>query len=99
MNLDEGQIKKVSEWINQGLRLSDIQARIASELGVKLTYMDVRFLVDDLKLTPKDPELSKPVSSTLETSSAAPKSSAGGKAPSTEAVGAKPGGSVSIQID
>jgi len=27
-----------------------------SEFGLKLTYMEVRFLVDDLKLTPKDPE-------------------------------------------
>jgi hypothetical protein len=28
--------------------------------GLKLTYMEVRFLVDDLKLTPKDPEPPKP---------------------------------------
>lgn len=98
MNLDEGQRKRVSEWIGQGLKLSDIQARIASELGIKLTYMDVRLLVDDLKLTPKDPE-PKPVSATLETSTAAPKPSTAGKAPPAEGAGLKAGGSVSIQID
>jgi len=59
MNLDDGQRQKVAEWIAQGAKLSDIQSRIASELGVKMTYMDVRFLVDDLKLTPKDAERPK----------------------------------------
>lgn len=56
MKLDDAQRKKVSEWIGQGLKLSEIQSRLASELGLRLTYMDVRFLVDDLKLTPKDSE-------------------------------------------
>jgi|SRR5882724_3154334 len=65
MNLDEGQRKKVAEWIEQGLKLSEIQSRLVSELGVKMTYMDVRFLVDDLKLVPKDIEPLKPVSGTL----------------------------------
>src|SRR5436190_22454184 len=60
MNLDDAQRKKVAEWIAQGLKLSDIQTRIGSELGVQLTYMDVRLLVDDLKLVPKDVDLPKP---------------------------------------
>jgi|ERR1041385_3396546 hypothetical protein len=54
MNLDDAQRQKVAEWIAQGLKLSEIQSRIATELGVRLTYMDVRLVVDDLKLTPKD---------------------------------------------
>lgn len=56
MNLDDAQRRKVSEWIEQGLKLSEIQSRLASELGLRLTYMDVRFLIDDLKLKPKDIE-------------------------------------------
>lgn len=56
MNLDEPQKRQVAAWMDQGLKLSEIQARLASELGISLTYMEVRFLVDDLKLTPKDPE-------------------------------------------
>ncbi len=94
MNLDEGQRKKVSEWIAQGLKLSEIQARIASELGLKLTYMDVRLLVDDLKLTPKDVDPPKPASSALGTASAAPP-----PAPSGETGPSKPAGSVSVQVD
>jgi hypothetical protein len=57
MNLDEAQRKKVGEWIAQGAKISEIQSRLQSELKLNLTYMEVRFLVDDLKLVPKDPEV------------------------------------------
>ena len=56
MNLTDAQRARVAEWINAGAKMSEIQNRLLSELGLKLTYMEVRFLVDDLKLTPKDPE-------------------------------------------
>ncbi len=56
MNLDDAQKKKVTGWIQDGLKLADIQKRISTELGLALTYMEVRLLVDDLKLIPKDPE-------------------------------------------
>ena len=60
MNLDEEQKRTVSAWIEQGLKLSEIQNRLAAELGIRLTYMDVRFLIDDLKLKLKDTEPPKP---------------------------------------
>lgn len=56
MNLDEAQRKQVAEWIAAGAKLAEIQTRLLTEFKIKLTYMEVRFLVDDLKLTPKDPE-------------------------------------------
>ncbi len=56
MKLDEAQRQAVSKWISEGAKLSEIQNRLAAEFGIKLTYMEARFLVDDLKLTPKDPE-------------------------------------------
>ena len=55
MNLDETQKKKVAAWINEGLKLSDIQKRLETECGLRVTYLDVRLMVDDLKLKPKDP--------------------------------------------
>ena len=54
MNLDETQRQRVTAWILQGAKLSEIQSRLAEEFGLRLTYMEVRLLVDDLKLTPKD---------------------------------------------
>ncbi len=65
MNLDEAQRQKVSEWITQGLKLSEIQDRLASELSLRLTYMEVRLLVDDLKLTPKDIKPARAASATI----------------------------------
>jgi len=61
MNLDEEQKRKVTEWIAQGLKLSEIQKRLSDELGLRLTYMEARLLVDDLKLMPKDTERPKPL--------------------------------------
>ena len=49
MNLNDAQKKSVVEWIAQGLKLSEIQRRINSEFGIVMTYIEVRFLVDDLK--------------------------------------------------
>jgi hypothetical protein len=105
MNLDDEQRKKVSEWIKQGLKLSDIQTRLASELGLKLTYMDVRLLVDDLKLVPKDVELPKVPTPTLggaaATAGGSPKGgTAGPKAaqPADSAGKPAPAG-VSVQVD
>jgi hypothetical protein len=56
MNLDEGQRKQIEQWMRDGMKLSEIQTRMANELGLKMTYMDVRLLVDDLKIQVKDPE-------------------------------------------
>jgi hypothetical protein len=61
MNLDEAQRQRVTAWILEGAKLSEIQNRLMSEFSIKLTYMETRLLVDDLKLTPKDPEPPKVV--------------------------------------
>jgi hypothetical protein len=61
MNLTEEQRQRVAAWITQGAKLGEIQDRLAAEFGLKLTYMDTRFLVDDLKLVPKDAERPKVV--------------------------------------
>ena len=60
MNLDEAQRQRITAWVLQGAKLSEIQSRLAEEFGQRLTYMEVRLLVDDLKLTLKDPEPPKP---------------------------------------
>jgi len=105
MNLDEAQRKKVAEWIKQGLKLSEIQNRMASELGLGLTYMEVRLLVDDLKLVPKDVERPKPAAASPLSAPAAPPATAGrlaatgpAGAPTPPAPGA-PSGGVSVSVD
>jgi len=55
MNLDEKQRQAVTAWINDGLKLAEIQKRLETDFGLRVTYLEVRLLVDDLKLKPKDP--------------------------------------------
>ena len=101
MNLDEAQRKRVGEWIAQGLKLSEIQTRLASDLGLTMTYMEARLLVDDLKLTPKDPEPVKHVESVLTAPAAGPAPAARQPGPAAPAPGQPPGATrkVSVVVD
>jgi len=101
MNLDDAQKQKISAWIAEGLKLSDIQKRIATELGLTLTYMDTRLLVDDLKLVPSDPVRPKEDKlATLPTPATPPAAAAAAAplAPTAEAIPAA-GGAVSVTVD
>lgn len=55
MSLDETQRKQVAAWIAEGLKIADIQKLMETQWGLRQTYLEVRLLVDDLKLVPKDP--------------------------------------------
>jgi len=109
MNLDETQKKKVAAWVAEGLKLSEIQSRLAAEFGLRMTYMETRLLLDDLKLTPKDAESAKPaaVSNNQRTAAATgtPAESEGSKQrPNTGGVSvtidqiARPGALISGQV-
>ncbi len=54
MQLTDEQKNAVALWVAESATLADVQRRLKDELGVGLTYMDVRFLVDDLKLQLKE---------------------------------------------
>ena len=94
MNLTDEQRQRVTAWILEGAKLSEIQKRLL-ELGVKLTYMEVSFLVDDLKLTPKDPEPPKVVAPPA----AAPAKLTAEKTPAPEGTLPAAGGQVSVSVD
>ena len=46
----------VQSWADAGDSLSDIQKKLASEMEVKVTYMELRFLIDDLGVKMKEDE-------------------------------------------
>jgi len=54
MKLTPEQQQAVASWVAAGDNLSIVQKKLAEEFGLSMTYMDVRFLVDDLELTLKD---------------------------------------------
>jgi hypothetical protein len=97
MNLTDEQRQRVTAWILEGAKISEVQNRLVSEFGVKLTYMEARFLVDDLKLTPKDPEPPKVVTPPLAPPAAEPAKLTAEKNPAP--AGTLPASGVSVSVD
>jgi hypothetical protein len=100
MNLSDQQKQQISEWIAGGAKLSDIQKRIASEFGLPMTYMEVRLLVDDLKLVPNDPV--RPKEDKLLGAEAAPGAGtqkAEGTSPAGGSAGTAAADGVSVMVD
>ena len=54
--LSPAQVSKVAQWVAEGASLSAIQGKLSSEFGLSMTFLDVRFLVDDLNLTLQEKE-------------------------------------------
>jgi hypothetical protein len=54
MQLTDEQRSAVARWIGEGASLAEVQRLLKDECGLGLTYMDVRFLVDDLQLQLKE---------------------------------------------
>lgn len=94
MQLTDEQKQKVTAWIAEGLKLSDVQQRLADEFDIRLTYMEARFLVDDLKVTPA--EMAPPPAPVL--AAAAPETPAQSPLLAPDAAPAQAGG-VSLKVD
>jgi hypothetical protein len=59
--LSDTQKEAVRSWLQAGLQLPEIQKRLAAEFDLRLTYMEVKVLVSELAVLPKDLEQPKPV--------------------------------------
>lgn len=59
MELTSEQKKAVAKWIADGDGLSEVQRKLISEFNITMTFMDVRFLVDDLGVTLKNKQTSQ----------------------------------------
>ena len=57
---DDQQKREIAGWVADGMGLSEVQKTINQDFGLVMTYMDVRFLVDDLDLTLTDKVEEKP---------------------------------------
>ena len=102
MNLDEAQKQTVAGWIGEGLKLAEIQKKLAADLGITMTYMELRFLIDDLKVKPKDPQPPPPLPVVGQSAAAAATPSPGATPLDPGAAAApSPGlpGGVSLSVD
>ena len=68
MSLTDSQKTTVSTWIADGKSLAEVQGLLREEFFISMTYMEVRFLVDDLNIvfTEPEPEATKDVDAQAE---------------------------------
>jgi len=59
INLNPSQLESLKSWTATGDSISDIQKKLQSEFGLNLTFMDTRFLLDDLELAIQSKEVEK----------------------------------------
>jgi hypothetical protein len=87
-SLTPDQAAKVASWVASGATLSQIQSKLSAEFNISMTYMDVRFLVDDLNLAlieKEEPKKEEPAAeATVEEGAADPAAAATAGAVSVE---------------
>jgi len=79
MELSDAQKVAVTQWIQEGRSLADVQRSLRDDFEISITYMDVRFLVDDLDIAvveeepeaPEEPEIEAGEDATTEPAEAA----------------------------
>ena len=102
MSLKPEQTAEVATWVRDGATLSDVQKRIDADFKITMTYMDVRFLVDDLDLTLID-QAPKPDASDVTKAPPPPAAAADAPAPGGESApadGETPAvGGVTLEVD
>jgi len=87
MSLTPEQKQTVATWVAAGDNLSAIQKKLSEQFKISMTYMDVRFLVDDLDLSLKD---AAPKVDTNDVSKAQPAAKGKPPAPKTPAAAGEP---------
>ena len=66
MELSDTQKSAVTQWIQEGHSLADVQRSLREDFEISMTYMDVRFLVDDLDIAVAEEKLEAPELSEVE---------------------------------
>lgn len=89
MALSNEQKTAVATWIEEGASLSGVQKNLKEQHGISLTYMEVRLLVDDLRLQIKEAPSQSETLERLETAKQQGESERGGAVP----------GGVSVTVD
>ncbi len=59
-SLSEDQISTIAAWADDGDTLADIQRKMNEDLEIKVTYLETRFLLEDLKIELKSEPAPEP---------------------------------------
>ncbi|MCP5520474.1 MAG: hypothetical protein H7A46_02855 [Verrucomicrobiales bacterium] len=99
MEFDDAQMHRIAGWLDEGCKLAEIQTRIQQEFNRSLTYMEVKMLVSELDLLPRDPETPIEPDKPMAPDPAGPAAGTPAPGPSpSEPANARPGG-VSVSVD
>jgi len=71
-DLSPEQVEQLKAWAEEGLELGDIQNKIEEEFETRLTFMDTRFLIDDLGIELGEDEVEEEEEVVEETEATAP---------------------------
>ena len=99
MELSAEQKTTVGQWVIEGASIAEVQKRLNEEFTVSLTYMEARFLIDDLELSLKNP-VKTSVHTDLGVGTGADQSRPPApRASPTDAIDLEPEGTGSISVD
>ena len=101
MILSDTQKVIVAEWVQNGRSLADVQSSLREEFDISLTYMDVRFLVDDLDVKMPEPKAEPESNQEAKEEAAQNTDPTDGEAIDPEIVGdnSSSAGGVSVDVD
>lgn len=101
MKLDAAQTQEIAGMVAKGVSLARIQAHINEAYGISMTYMEVRFLVDDLGVDlPKAPApVAAPAGLHAQPDAVQPAHEAPASVFDPGALGGAPVGGVAVTVD
>jgi hypothetical protein len=99
MELTDAQKAVVTQWVQEGRSLADVQRSLREDFEISMTYMDVRFLVDDLDIAvvEADDEAAEAAEPAEALSTEA--ESAAAESAETEVVEASEGSASAVRVD
>jgi hypothetical protein len=99
MTLTPEQKQAVSQWVAAGDNLYAVQKKLVEQFKVSMTYMDVRFLVDDLNLQLVDAKPKADASDVSKTPAPAKEAAPAGPADVEPPFEPAAGGAVHVTVD
>jgi hypothetical protein len=99
MELSADQLKKVREWAANGQSLSDIQKHMEQDFDLHMTYMQMRFMLDDYEVVFASPKVAPAKAVTQPQSNAQPDAAAADGAVVQEAQETELAGGVTVDVD
>lgn len=89
-SLTDAQISQIRAWVDEGDGFSEIQKKLSDEFDLRVTYLETRFLLEDLKIELKPIPVPEPEKVEEEI---------GGEVEAEEAPAEDDGGSVKLTVD